>query len=126
AFQLTAASLALSLIRTTRGHKKVWLLMAGAVLVMALRRFTILAQVLRDSEAATSRMPGALLALATSILLVLFMLHMRPLMLTIRQAQEELRQRVEERTEQLSRTNAALQNEIALRQSEEKFRTVFE
>ena len=54
------------------------------------------------------------------------MLHMRPLMLTIRQAQEELRQRVEERTEQLSRTNAALQNEIALRQSEEKFRTVFE
>jgi len=126
AFQLTAASLALSLIRTTGGHKKVWLLMVGAVLVMALRRFTILAQVLRDSEAATSRMPGALLALATSILLVLFMLHMRPLMLAIRQAQEELRQRVEERTEQLSRTNAALQNEIALRQSEEKFRTVFE
>lgn len=125
-FQLTAAGLALSLIRVTESHKRTWLFMAAAVLVMVIRRFTILGQVLRDPDSASSRMAGELLALATSILLVLFMLHIRPLLLAIHQAQGELRRRVEERTEQLSRTNAALQNEIALRQSEEKFRTVFE
>ncbi len=125
-FQLTAAGLALSLIRVTENYKRTWFFIAAAALVMVLRRFTILGHLLKDSDAVSSRMAGELLALATSILLVLFMLYIRPLLMAIHQAQEDLKRRVAEGTEQLTRTNAALQNEIALRQSESKFRLVFE
>jgi PAS domain S-box-containing protein len=126
AFQLTAAGIALSLIRVTQQYKRTWFFIAAAVLLMVFRRFTILAQVLRGEDATSSRMTSELLALVISILLVLFMLHIRPLLRAIHQAQEELERHVKERTEELSRTTAALQNEIALRQSEEKYRTVFE
>ena len=72
------------------------------------------------------------IGLATSLCMLIGVALIMPLFLDLKRSEEELRQKVEERTAQLKGSNQALQLELserqqaeeALRESEERFRTV--
>jgi PAS domain S-box-containing protein len=90
--QLTAALLALRLIRVTKRHRA-WLLIAAALSFMALRRGFILFQLVFGSHAgAPPDFMSEVVALCTSVLMVLGVAYIAPLFLSIKQSQLALQE----------------------------------
>lgn len=84
--QVTAALLALRLIRVTQA-KSAWMLIAAALSLMALRRSITLFQMVFP-EAATADLNVELVALIISILMVVGVAWIAPVFLAIKKAEE--------------------------------------
>ncbi len=121
--QLTTAVLALRLIRVT-GRRAAWLLISGALCVMAVRRAVSLGHLLTISH------PVLLLddtaAVTISLLMLLGVAGITPLFQTIKRSEETLRQardlleaQVASRTEELRQANVQLQQELEERRRAE-------
>jgi two-component system cell cycle sensor histidine kinase/response regulator CckA len=90
--QLTAAVLALRLMRVTKRHRA-WLLIAAALSCMALRRGFILFQLVFGSHAGVPPdFMSEVVALCTSVLMVLGVAYIAPLFLSIKEAQLALQE----------------------------------
>lgn len=126
--QCAAAVYSLKLIRVT-GRQASWLLISGALVIMALRRSFSLVRLFSGTYHPTGLWDEAT-ALAISVCMLAGVLAISPLFHTIKSAAEALRRsrdeletQVAERTAELSRTNVELQQEIEERkQAEEALR----
>jgi PAS domain S-box-containing protein len=130
--QFSAAFLALRLVWITK-RTTAWALISGGIFLMALRRcFTLYEWVMRPLAISPVDISTEVIGLATSLCMLVGVALIMPLFLGLKRSEEELRQKVEERTAQLKSANQALQLELserqeaeeALRKSEERFRTV--
>jgi light-regulated signal transduction histidine kinase (bacteriophytochrome) len=111
-FQIIAAISALALIRIT-GHLKAWIAIAMAILLMAVRRAISFAGMLTDGHAVVADYAAELVALATSILLVIGLAGIAPLFIAIRQSKEKLKEsyvELEDKTKLLEETNNELES----------------
>jgi light-regulated signal transduction histidine kinase (bacteriophytochrome) len=122
--QITATVLALKLIKIT-GRNISWILVAMAISLMAIRRSVTLFHMFAG-ERVPADWAAETVALLTSALLVAGIAFIAPLFLSIKHSEEavkkardELEIRVQERTADLSRTNEALQTEVAGRKKAE-------
>lgn len=113
--QLAAAFFALRLILIT-GNSVAWPLIAGALCIMAMRRTFTLARVLGGYPGYTQDPVDDFLALMISLVMLAGVIAIRPLFLTIKKAAEVLQQdkedleiKVAQRTEELARSNAELE-----------------
>lgn len=112
--QVTAALLALRLIRVTQA-RSAWLLIAAAVSLMALRRAIVLFQILFLETPTTVDLTVEVVALIISLLMVLGIAWIAPVFLSIRKSEEALRLN-ESRLEalwQLGQMTSATPQEIA-------------
>ncbi|RPI99160.1 MAG: PAS domain S-box protein, partial [Chloroflexi bacterium] len=131
ALQFIAAVLALRLAWQYR-QQHAWVLITGAVSLMVLRRLFSLSHTMDGSHVDTFFWIAEIIGLALSVFLLWGIASIGPLLRTLRRTQDELEQHVAARTAELSRANAALQEEIAerenvaeaLRASEARYRTV--
>ncbi len=118
-FQLIAAVWALRLTRLT-GPQRAWLLIAAGVVFMAARRVVTLYFALNGHQ---NDLPGILsevIALATSVLMLLGIAAIEPLLRSLRGTQEELEKRVTRRTAELTQAYQKLQT------SEARYRAIVE
>jgi PAS domain S-box-containing protein len=88
--QVTAALLALRLMRVTR-VKSAWVLVAAAISLMALRRIITLFQMVFLDTPTTADLTAEVVALAISILMVLGIAWIAPLFVAIKNSEEALR-----------------------------------
>ncbi len=123
--QLVAAYFALRLIRIT-GGRTAWVLVAGALCLMALRRGVKLWRLLSGDITDPFDLFDDGMALAISVAMLAAVLWIPPLFLTIRRAAETLQQskeqleiKVAERTEELRDANIRLSVELEERQRAE-------
>ncbi|MHC4957561.1 MAG: PAS domain-containing protein [Planctomycetota bacterium] len=91
--QLGAAAMALRLVRIT-GWRVTWVLLAGAITLMAVRRGITLTRVVTGDGQAPD-LGAELVALTISVLMVLGVAWLAPLIEGIRRAEREVRQLVE-------------------------------
>jgi PAS domain S-box-containing protein len=131
-FQFAAAFLALRLIRIT-GKPLAWILIAGAIVLMSLRRcFTLYAWYVRGMDLLPVDLGQELIALAASVAMAVGVALIAPLFLELKRGRDVLQEKEEERTAELKKSNQALQLELtkrqvaeeSLRKSEVLFRTV--
>jgi PAS domain S-box-containing protein len=118
-FQLIAAVWALRLTRLT-GPQRAWLLIAAGLVFMAARRVVTLYFALSGHQ---NDLPGILaevIALATSVLMLLGIAAIEPLLRSLRGAQDELEKRVTQRTAELTQAYQKLQT------SEARYRAIVE
>jgi signal transduction histidine kinase len=123
--QFTAGFLAFRLIKVT-GRRAAWILIAGAVFLMAIRRSITLFHMVSGGKVPAD-FTAESVALVTSALMVTGIALIAPLFLTIKRSEkaleealDELEIRVQERTIELSTANQALQAEIVERKQAEK------
>ena len=90
AIQLTAAWLALRMTRTS-GGKLAWVALAGAILLMAVRRSVSLGDALMAYPAITQNLQTELIALVISGLMLAGILNIRPLFEKLRQSEKALK-----------------------------------
>ena len=130
--QFTAAYLALRLVWVTK-RTIAWTLIASGIFLMALRRCgTLYEWFTRNLPLLPVDISTEFIGLATSLCMLVGVGLIMPLFLDLKRSEEELRQKVEERTAQIKSAYQALQLELserqqaeeALRKSEERFRTV--
>jgi two-component system, sporulation sensor kinase E len=117
--QLIAAVWALRLTRLT-GPQRAWLLIAAAVVFMAVRRAVALYSAFNGHQNDLPGMVAEVVALATSVLMLLGIAAIEPLLRSLRGTQEELEKRVTERTAELTQANEKL------RTSEARYRAIVE
>ena len=131
-FQFVAAFLALRLIWITK-KAVAWIFIAAAIVLMSLRGcFTLYEWYVRGMELLPVDVGQELTALATSVAMVVGVALIAPLFLEIKRTGDVLQEEVEERTEELQKSNQALKLELAkrqvadesLRESEVMFRTI--
>ncbi len=116
--QLFSAFLALRLIKTTR-HFWVWIALAGAITLMALRRIVSYYELIQTGNPASINMTSEAIALVISLLMLVAIIRIRPILQTLYSAVHDLEQ-----------ANSWLKQEIVQRRkaearaaaNEEKFR----
>ncbi len=119
-FQFVAAFLALRLIWITK-KTGAWIFIAAAIVLMSFRRcFTLYEWYVRGMELLPVDVSQELIAMATSISMAVGVALIAPLFLEINRARDVLRDRVEESTAELKKSNQALQLELAKRQVAEE------
>jgi PAS domain S-box-containing protein len=138
--QVAAAILALRLIKIT-GRRVAWVLIASAIALMTVRRAFSLYSLISGNASVAHNVEAELIALAISILMLMGVALIAPMFramqrseLALRDARDTLEEHVRERTDELTRANESLAQQIArrakveseLRTSEERFRTVNE
>jgi PAS domain S-box-containing protein len=130
--QFTAAFLALRLVWITK-RTIAWTLISSGIFLMALRRCgTLYEWFTRNLDLMPIDISTEIIGLATSLCMLGGVALIMPLFLDLKRSEEELRQKVEDRTGQIKNAYQALQLELserqqaeeALRKSEERFRTV--
>ncbi|MDQ7839299.1 MAG: PAS domain S-box protein [Thermodesulfobacteriota bacterium] len=89
--QATAAVLALRLIRITR-TRLAWILIASAISLMTLRRLTTLVHTFSAAPTYRADFNSELIALATSLLMVIGIALIAPIFLSIKRSEEALRE----------------------------------
>ena len=104
--QFTAAFFALRLILIT-GRRRAWLFIAAGISLMAIRRSITLFHMLTNELSHPPALMAELVALATSILMVIGVAWIAPVFLSIKRSEEELR-RVNRALKTLSGCNKAL------------------
>ncbi|NLX09879.1 MAG: PAS domain-containing protein [Chloroflexi bacterium] len=109
--QLAAAIEALRLIRVT-GRHRAWLLIAGALVIMTIRRMVLLGGLLSGSESADILL-SELLGLLISACLLAGVASISPLLRAMQNLHEELERRVEARTAEVEQVHATMQTEVA-------------
>jgi PAS domain S-box-containing protein len=92
--QVAAAVLALRLIRVS-GHRLAWILICLAITFMAVRRSIALGRILSSKGEFQTDLLMEFVALAISVLMLVGIAWIRPLILSIRRAEKEVRQLVE-------------------------------
>jgi PAS domain S-box-containing protein len=92
--QVAAAVLALRLIRVT-GRRAAWVLLAFAISLMVVRRSIVLVRIISADTRHTPDLVMEVVALAISVLMLMGIAWIRPLILSIRRAEEEVRQLIE-------------------------------
>jgi light-regulated signal transduction histidine kinase (bacteriophytochrome) len=124
--QVTAAYFALKLIRVTGGRAS-WVLVSGALCLMALRRAVSLYRLLTGDPLSLPDLWDDGAAMAISVCMLAGVLSISPLFLTIKKsaaalqrAKEDLEIKVAERTEELRDANARLSVELDERRRAEQ------
>jgi PAS domain S-box-containing protein len=132
--QFAAAFLAVRLVWITKTTIS-WLFIATAIFLMALRRcFTFFEWYMREQAIMPLDISSETIGLATSMFMLVGVALIAPLFLDIKRSEQDLKERVEEKTVQLRDAIDDLQLELferqqaeeALRKSEERFRTLAE
>ena len=96
--QFTAAFLALRLVWITK-RTMAWTLIAGGIFLMALRRcFTLYEWIIRPLSISPVDISTEFIGLATSLCMLVGVALIMPLFLDLKRSEEELRQKVEDRT----------------------------
>jgi PAS domain S-box-containing protein len=132
--QFAAAFLAVRLVWITKTTIS-WLFIAAAIFLMALRRcFTFYEWYMHEQAVLPLDISSETIGLATSMFMLVGVALIAPLFLDIKRSEQDLQERVEEKTAQLRDAIDDLQQELvkrqqakeALRKSEERFRTLAE
>lgn len=89
-FQITAAFLAIRLIRIT-GRKKAWIFISTAIILMIFRRIIPLSQSIFHGTGMLSDQAAELVALATSIFMMIGVAWIGPIFSSIKTSEEKLR-----------------------------------
>ena len=120
AIQFTAAFLALRLVWITK-RTFAWTCIAVAIVLMGMRRcFTLYEWHSRNMVLLPVDITTEIVGLATTVCMLVGVALIAPLFRQIKRSEDALRERVEERTAELRRSNQALQVELAERQQAEE------
>jgi signal transduction histidine kinase len=116
--QMVAAFIAIRLIRVT-GVQAAWILICGALCLMALRRLILLWRLAASTVIPFPNPIDEAVALAISAVIAAGVYWITPLILSIKQSEEALSARVAERTAALAEANLKMQSEVEERRRAE-------